>query len=43
MDIFQAINPEGELGYQSQYYVTQINYHKQQFADVIKQGRALLD
>ncbi|MBQ7691317.1 MAG: tetratricopeptide repeat protein [Muribaculaceae bacterium] len=42
IDRFQHIDPNTELGYQAQYYITQIKYNRQQFADVIAAGSQLL-
>ena len=42
LDRFQHIDPTTELGYQAQYYITQIKYNRKQYADVIATGNQLL-
>ncbi|MBR1882960.1 MAG: tetratricopeptide repeat protein [Muribaculaceae bacterium] len=42
LDRFLHIKADGELEYQSQYYITQIKYHQHKYADVIAQGTVLL-
>ena len=39
---FSRIPAGTELGYQSQYYLIQIDYNKKHYSDVIEQGKALL-
>ena len=40
---FGAIPQASELGFQSQYYLTQIAYNDKRFNDVINQGKSLLE
>lgn len=38
-----AMAQSGELPYQAQYYITQIDYHNKNYRDVIKSGEKLLE
>ena len=40
---FSAIPQSSELGYQSQYYLTQMAYNDKHFREVIDQGKSLLE
>lgn len=42
-DEFSQVNRIGELGYQSQYYICQIDFFRQDYNKVITLGKALID